>query len=95
MEGKVFTYTHFNGQVAAMVKVSTLTDFAARTDEFTVFGKDLAMQVAMVNPETVDELLSSSFIKDEGLLVQNIVDRIASTLGEVVRIEDFKRFSIK
>ena len=55
MEGRIFSYIHFNGQVGSLVEVSTTTDFAARTDEFLAFGKDIAMQVAFTNPESIDD----------------------------------------
>jgi elongation factor Ts len=95
MEGRVFSYIHFNGQVGSLVKVSTVTDFAARTDEFLAFGKDLAMQIAMTNPATVDELLKETSIKVEDVSVGALVDAMSKTLGEKVQVVAFQRFSFK
>lgn len=93
MEGRVFSYIHFNGQVGSLVKISTITDFAARTDEFMAFGKDIAMQIAMTNPETVGELLREFSIKQEGVSIGALTSAISKTLGEKVEIVEFKRFS--
>lgn len=95
MEGRVFSYIHFNGQVGSLVKISTITDFAARTDEFLQFGKEVAMQIAMTAPKTIDELLKQTFIKDEFVAVQDLVNNVSKTLGEKVGIVGFERFDFK
>lgn len=95
MEGRVFSYIHANGQVGAMVKVSTITDFAARTDEFIEFGKDVAMQIAAMDPTNTKELLDQAFIKDGEQTVGQLLNGIAKKLGEKVVIEAFDRYSMK
>jgi len=95
MERRVFSYIHFNGQVGSLVKIYTLTDFAARTEEFIAFGKDIAMQIAMTNPKTTGELLAEPFIKEEGVSVGAFVDDIKKKLGESIEIVAFDRFAIK
>jgi elongation factor Ts len=49
-EGIIASYTHFNGKVAVLVELNSETDFVARTDDFKNLGKELAMQIAMMNP---------------------------------------------
>lgn len=63
-EGLIVSYVHINGKVAALVKVLCETDFVARNEQFVDFVKDLAMQVAAMNPlavspEKIDENLVS------------------------------------
>lgn len=48
-EGVVATYIHAAGRIGVMVKFET-TEEIASTDEFKNFAKDIAMQVAAVNP---------------------------------------------
>ena len=95
MEGRVFSYIHFNGQVGSMVKIATITDFASRTEEFIAFGKDIAMQIAMTNPATVHELLKETSIKVEDVSVGALVDAMTKKLGEKVDIVAFQRYSFK
>jgi translation elongation factor EF-Ts len=95
MEGRVFSYIHFNGQVGSLVKISTVTDFAARTEEFMEFGKQIAMQVAVTNPEAIGELLREFSIKQEGVSIGALVNAISKALGEKVEIVAFQRFSFK
>ncbi len=49
-EGQVMAYIHGGGKLGVMVEVNCETDFTGRTEEFTAFAKDLAMQVAAANP---------------------------------------------
>lgn len=49
-EGIVATYVHPNGKLVASVALACETDFVARTPEFQELGKELAMQVAAMNP---------------------------------------------
>ena len=92
MEGKIFSYIHANGRIGAMVKISTVTDFAARTDEFGEFGKNIAMQIVAMDPASVEELLDQVFIKNEGTTIEGLAKKISKELGEKVGIVCFKRY---
>ncbi|HIS69897.1 MAG TPA: elongation factor Ts [Candidatus Gallacutalibacter stercoravium] len=48
-EGVVATYIHAAGRIGVMVKFDTSADIAAK-QEFQLFAKDIAMQIAAVNP---------------------------------------------
>ena len=48
--GVVYAYLHMEGTVGAMVEVNCETDFVAKTDDFKELAKDIAMQVAAMNP---------------------------------------------
>ena len=52
-EGTIQSYIHAGGKLGVMVEVSCETDFVAKTDDFTTFARDIAMQVAAANPVAV------------------------------------------
>jgi elongation factor Ts len=54
-EGLVSSYIHTGGRVGVLIEVNCETDFVARTDEFQKLVRDLAVQVAGLNPLYVDE----------------------------------------
>lgn len=54
MEGHVATYIHAGGTVGVMVSFDT-DDATAAKAEFDAMGKDVAMQVAAMNPSYLDE----------------------------------------
>ena len=52
-EGVVECYIHAGGKLGVMVEVGCETDFVAKTDDFKVFARDIAMHVAAVNPVAI------------------------------------------
>ena len=53
-EGLVSSYIHTGGRVGVLIEVNCETDFVARTDEFQKLVRDLAVQVAGLDPKYVD-----------------------------------------
>ena len=53
-EGLVSSYIHTGGRVGVLIEVNCETDFVARTDEFQRLVRDLAVQVAGLDPQYVD-----------------------------------------
>ncbi len=49
-EGRLGSYLHHDGRLAALVEVNCESDYVARTEEFQKFCKDVAMQVAAMSP---------------------------------------------
>ena len=93
-EGIVEAYVHAGGRIGAMVEVSSETDFVARNPEFRELAKELAMQVAAMDPKDVDELLEQAYIRDASKKVGELVTGIAAATGENVRVRRFKRFQL-
>ncbi len=52
-EGRIECYLHHSGKIGAMVEVKANTDFAAKSDEFIRFARDLAMHIAASNPRYI------------------------------------------
>ena len=53
-EGQVQSYIHAGGKIGVLVEANCETDFTGKTDDFTEFVKDLALQIAASNPISVD-----------------------------------------
>jgi elongation factor Ts len=49
-QGLVEAYIHAGGRIGSMVEVNCETDFVAKTDDFKMLAKEIAMQVAAMNP---------------------------------------------
>ncbi len=52
-EGAIVSYIHGGGRIGVLVEVNCETDFVARNDDFVAFTKDVAMQIAAMNPTFV------------------------------------------
>ena len=64
-EGAVVSYIHGGGRIGVLVEINCETDFVARNEDFQAFTRDVAMQIAAMNPQFVR--------KDE--VSQDFVDR--------------------
>jgi len=61
--GAVNAYIHNSGDIAAIVLLSSETDFVAKNEEFVKLAYDIAMHIAAMNP---------SFIKKEDITEDEI-----------------------
>jgi elongation factor Ts len=53
-QGQVQAYIHAGGKIGVLVEANCETDFTAKTEDFTNFTKDIAMQVAATAPISID-----------------------------------------
>jgi len=53
-QGQVQSYIHAGGKIGVLLEVNCETDFTAKTDDFTNFAKDIAMQIAASAPISID-----------------------------------------
>ena len=93
-EGVVEAYVHAGGRIGAIVELSSETDFVARNPDFKGLAKEIAMQVAAMDPTTVDQLLEQPYIRDASKTIGELVTTIAASTGENVRVKRFKRFEL-
>lgn len=93
-EGTVASYVHNTGKVAAIVKLGCETDFVAKTEDFQELAKEIAMQVASMNPENVEELLKMSYIRDSKKTIDDLVKAAIAKLGENIQVVEFSRLAI-
>ncbi|MCS7264175.1 MAG: translation elongation factor Ts [Armatimonadetes bacterium] len=52
-EGVIACYIHHGNRLGAMVELNCESDFVARTEEFQQLAKEIAMQVAGMNPQYI------------------------------------------
>jgi elongation factor Ts len=64
-EGAVVSYIHGGGRIGVLVEINCETDFVARNEDFQAFTREVALQIAAMNPQFVR--------KDE--VSQAVVDR--------------------
>jgi elongation factor Ts len=137
-QGRIESYVHDN-RIGVLVEVNCETDFVARTDDFRVLCRDLAMQVAAAGADYVRReevpaeriereraiykdqvknegkpaaiadkivdgklnkfygevcLLEQAFIKDDKIVVGDLVKQMSSKTGENIVVRRFARFRL-
>lgn len=85
--GYVFSYVHFNGKVGSLVKMVCETDFVAKTEDFQVLGKEIAMQVASMKPENVEELLKQDYLRDSSKTIEGMIKALSGKTGENIKVD--------
>lgn len=93
-QGIIATYMHHSKKIASMVEVLCETDFVARNPLFEELGKNIAMQVASMNPKDVKELEDQEFIKEPSKKISDLVKEVIAKTGENVTIGRFARIEI-
>jgi elongation factor Ts len=137
-QGRIESYVH-DSRIGVLVEVNCETDFVARTDDFRVLCRDLAMQVAAAGADYVRReevpaeriereraiykdqvknegkpaaiadkivdgklnkfygevcLLEQAFIKDDKIIVGDLVKQMSSKTGENIVVRRFVRFRL-
>lgn len=92
--GRVEAYIHHDGRVGAIVEVNCETDFVARLQEFQQLCRDVGMQVASQQPETLQALLEQPFIKDQAQTIGQYVSALVAKTGENIVVRRFARFGL-
>lgn len=93
-QGVIETYIHSGGRVGAMVYLGCETDFVAKTEEFKNLAKELAMQVAAMNPSSNEELLEQDYIRDPGKTIKQLITEVVARTGENIQVKKLARFSL-
>ena len=75
-DGAVGAYVHPGGKIGVLVEINCETDFVARTAEFQALLKDMAMQVAAVNPRYVrrEEVSADELEKEKSIYRQQALE---------------------
>jgi len=102
-QGVIESYIHTGGRIGALVEINCETDFVARTDEFRTLAREIAMQVASMNPKTVgtldgnegeDALLSQEYIRDSRRTIRDLIKEAIGKLRENIVVSRFMRFEV-
>jgi elongation factor Ts len=54
-QGAIGSYIHMKGKIGVLVEVGCETDFVAKNEDFLALIKDIAMQIAAMNPRYITE----------------------------------------
>ena len=91
--GLIESYVH-NDRVGVLLEIHCETDFVAKSDPFRKLAHNVAMQIAAMEPENVDDLLAQNYIKDESETVEELIKETIAKVGENIQVEKFIRYQI-
>ncbi len=75
-QGIVEAYIHGGGRIGALIELNCETDFVARNETFRQLAREIAMQVAAMNPRFLSrEEVPGELIEREGLTEQEVLEQ--------------------
>lgn len=93
-QGIVEAYIHSNKKVGVLVELLCETDFVARNPMFNELAHELAMHIAAMDPQDGRELLSQSYIRDQDMTIEELLNQFIAKLGENIKIGKFCRLRL-
>jgi len=91
--GLVEVYSH-GGKVGVLVELLCETDFVAKTEDFKNLAHELSLQIASMKPESVTDLLSQEYIRDNSQTIESLIKGVIGKLGENIVIGRFERIAL-
>lgn len=84
--GTVGVYVHNTNEVAAMVILACETDFVSKNEEFVALARDIAMQVAAVNPKFIarTEVDENAITKAKEVFAEEVKDKPAEMQEKIM-----------
>lgn len=93
-EGTVEAYLHPTGKTGVILDLRSETDFVAKSPDFKALAHELALQIAAMDPESVEALMDQPYIKDQAKTVRSFVEEYVARLGENIVVRRFARYQI-
>ena len=85
---------HHNKKIAALLELKTETDFVSGNNEFQQLGTELAMQIASVPAENVEEFMKQESIRDSSKTIDSMIKDAILKFGENIKIARFIRWEL-
>lgn len=92
-QGIVDAYVH-GGRIGVLIEVNCESDFVAKNEEFKGLVHNLAMQIASMNPKTVEELMDQEFILDPKMTIDQYLQSLIGKIRENIQVKRFERFEL-
>ena len=91
--GLIESYVH-RGRIGVLLDLRAETDFVVNSDPFRELAHELAMHIAAASPETVEELLTQPYIRDEAKPVEHLIKEVSAKVGENIQVNKFYRLEL-
>lgn len=91
-EGVITSYIHMY-KIGVLLEVNCETDFVAKTDEFKLLGKDIAMHIAAANPSYLkrEDIPEEAVEKEKEIYASQVTGKPAEIVEKIVsgKLEKF------
>lgn len=91
--GLVISYLH-NDRIGVLLEIHCETDFVARLEDFRNLAHNIAMQIAAMEPESVEDLLKQDYIRDPEITIADLIKGVIAKTGENIQVTKFCRYAL-
>ncbi len=92
--GSVMAYVHNTSQVGSLILLSCETDFVSKNEEYIAIGRDIAMHIAAMRPESIEVLMTQPFIKDSSKTIADLLSGATQKFGERIEVTQMSFFTV-
>lgn len=92
--GIVQSYIHPNNAIGVLIALGCETDYVARNEDFIKLAQDVAMHIAAMGTESLEELGDQPFVKNPEITINKLVQESVLKIGERIQITEFARFAV-
>lgn len=92
--GIVQAYIHPNNTIGVLINLSCETDYVARNEDFTTLAADIAMHIAAMGTESIEELMEQPFVKNPDLTIAKLIEDAVLKIGERIEVAAFTRYTV-
>lgn len=84
--GRVESYIHMGGKIGVLVEINCETDFVARTEQFTEFCRNVAMQIAATNPICItrEEVPADAVAREKAIFMESVKGKPANVVDKIL-----------
>ena len=93
-DGLIFAYLHAGGRVGTLIYMACETDFVAKTADFQKLCKEVAMQAATGDYNSVEELLNDEYIREPSKKISDLLNETTAKVGEKIELKKFVKYSV-
>lgn len=91
--GLIESYVH-GSRIGVLVELRCESDFVAKNAGFTGLAHKIAMQIASMNPQDIDELLNQEYFADPEVKISDYINSQILQIKENIKIKRFVRYEL-
>ncbi|PIR86986.1 MAG: translation elongation factor Ts [Candidatus Harrisonbacteria bacterium CG10_big_fil_rev_8_21_14_0_10_49_15] len=91
--GHLEAYIH-GGRVGVLLEIRAETDFVTRNESFKDCARNVAMHIAAVAPESIEDLLTQPYVREPDINVEAYIKNTIAKVGENIQVSRFTRYEV-
>ena len=92
--GVIQSYIHPNNTIGVLINLACETDYVARNEDFITLANEIAMHIAAMMPESIEDLTEQPFVKNPEITISKLIEESILKIGERIEVAEFTRYAL-